>query len=506
MTTKAAALYCRISQDSTDERAGVERQEQDCRELAARKGWPAADVYVDNDISAWNGKHRPEYRRMLADIAAGKIDAVVVWDLDRLTRSPKELEEFFEVCDAAKLKAMATYTGDIDLGTRTGQFMARVLGAHAKKSSDDTAARVRRASDDKAAKGEWKNTGMRPYGYRWDAESKQLLVVEEEAALVREAADRILKNESRRSIVRDWTKRGLRSSNDGPWTITRLNRVLRSPRIAALRVHRGEVVGEGKWEPLLDRETWNRVTRRITREGNRHPGRQRHVLTGTLVCGGRDKNGKRSGCGEKLGAKMRSAEQIRTYACSGVDCVGSRIGAEPLERIVLDTAWTYFEPDPVYVSGDSPELLALEERLAELEETERQLGHDHYRQKVISRPVFMQEMAALRDERDDLQRQRRKLEKSRGVVVLTAVQVASIEGPPETLTGADDETVEFWRQVVRTVFERIEVAPGWKGRRFSPERVTMHLRPEYADVGDIARPVVLAEGEHPLHGKLAEAG
>ena len=80
----------------------MKRQIADCQVFAAGRGWPVAEVYVDDDRSAYSGKARPEYRRMLADIADGAIDAVVVWHLDRLHRQPRELEEFFEVCDARR--------------------------------------------------------------------------------------------------------------------------------------------------------------------------------------------------------------------------------------------------------------------------------------------------------------------------------------------------------------------------------------------------------------------
>lgn len=59
MNPKAAAVYCRISDDRTGQRAGVQRQEEDCRALAESRGWPVADVYVDNDLSAYSGKPRP---------------------------------------------------------------------------------------------------------------------------------------------------------------------------------------------------------------------------------------------------------------------------------------------------------------------------------------------------------------------------------------------------------------------------------------------------------------
>ena len=74
-----------------------------------------AEVFVDNDVSAYNGHARAAYRRMLEAIKGKEVDAVVVWHLDRLHRHPKELEEFFEACDAAGIKDLASVTGDVDL-------------------------------------------------------------------------------------------------------------------------------------------------------------------------------------------------------------------------------------------------------------------------------------------------------------------------------------------------------------------------------------------------------
>src|SRR5579871_4761609 len=115
-----AAVYARISDDREGLALGVSRQVQDCRRLAEQRGWRVAEVYVDNDASAWRGRSRPEYRRLLEDVKSGVVDAVVVWALDRLHRAPRELEEFFEVCDAAGVTALASVSGDVDLGTHDG--------------------------------------------------------------------------------------------------------------------------------------------------------------------------------------------------------------------------------------------------------------------------------------------------------------------------------------------------------------------------------------------------
>ncbi len=375
MTSKAA-IYCRISKDPQGLRAGVDRQEADCRALAERKGWAVADVYVDNDISAWSGKRRPEYERMLADVADGTVTAIIAWHLDRLTRSPKELEHFFDVCDAAGLKTMATVTGDTDLSTRDGRFYARMLGAVARKASDDASARIKAAFDAKAARGEYKRGGERPFGYVWDDDAGKLLPHEDEAALIKEAVQRILAGESRRSITRDWHDQGIRTSMGKPWSITRLGELLGSPRLIGKRVHRGEVVGDGDWDPIIDAETQHRVVRKMGRQRVNAPrGRQRHLLTGLAVCGG---------CGQPLQAKARKDRNgvgFRTYRCSNdsaASCGGCSVIAEPVEQLVLWTAWMHVAPDQgrfleqaadAAMGAEDPRAVELDQTLADGQST-----------------------------------------------------------------------------------------------------------------------------------------
>ncbi|MGZ4105700.1 MAG: recombinase family protein, partial [Actinomycetota bacterium] len=161
---RAAAIYCRISNDPTGLKAGVKRQEDDCRALAKRKGWTVGQVFTDDDRSAYSGKPRPQYREMLKEIDAGRIDAVIVYHLDRLHRNPKELEVFFETCDRAGLRNLASVQGDVDLATDDGRLHARILGAVARKSSDDTSRRLKRKFEEEAQNG-LPAGGWRPFGY-----------------------------------------------------------------------------------------------------------------------------------------------------------------------------------------------------------------------------------------------------------------------------------------------------------------------------------------------------
>src|SRR5690625_4025976 len=115
MAPTRAAIYARISSDDGTA-LGVGRQIADCEREAQRRGWVIADRYIDNDVSASRGAPRPEYQRMLTDVRAGRLGAVVVWDVDRLTRTMRELEDVIDFANHRGL-ALASVGGEIDLST-----------------------------------------------------------------------------------------------------------------------------------------------------------------------------------------------------------------------------------------------------------------------------------------------------------------------------------------------------------------------------------------------------
>lgn len=281
-TPKSAAIYCRISKDARGEGLGVARQEQLCRDLADRKGWPVAKVYVDNDLSAYSGAPRPQYERMLEDLEAGTIDAVVVVDQDRLTRHPMELEGFIGLADRLGVP-LANVSGDVDLSTSDGRFRARIMGAVARQESEKKSERLRRQRDQHAKRGKF-HGGIRRFGYEPDGEGS-LVVVEAEAKLIREAARRYLDGESLRQICLDWNERELETVTGGRWRVTSLRTCLSGPHIAGLRVHRGEIVGEAEWPAILDRDTWEQIRAKMgdprKSRGGRPPA---YLLTGILEC------------------------------------------------------------------------------------------------------------------------------------------------------------------------------------------------------------------------------
>ena len=338
---KAAAIYARISSDPEGDRLGVTRQVEDCRAMAERRGWPVADTYVDDDISAYSGKHRPEYRRMLDDMAAGTIDAVVVWHMDRLHRQPKELEEFFEVCDGAGVKSMASVTGDTDLATHDGRFLARILGAVARKESDDKSRRITRKHEEMARAGRLVRNSTRPFGYRDDFRTLEPA----EAGAVREAVARVLAGDSLRGLATDWNARGIRTVKGGPWSMQVLRRMLLSARISGQREYKGEIVAKGDWEAIITPQETARV-RAVLTGAARTTTRtvRRYLLSGGLLrCGL---------CDSILVARPRD-NGTRRYVCARgpalPGCGKTAIVSEPVETFVAEA---------VLYRLDSPELAA----------------------------------------------------------------------------------------------------------------------------------------------------
>jgi site-specific DNA recombinase len=325
-TPSAAAIYARISSDPEGDRLGVSRQLADCQALAERKGWTVAERYVDDDRSAYRGNARPEYRRLLADIASGTIDAVLVYNLDRLHRQPKELEEFFDICDDARVSSLASVEGDIDLASHEGRFHARIIGAVSRKSSDDMSRRIRRKHLELAQAGQPGGGGTRPYGYRPD----RLTAVPAEAAVIRDAAGRILAGDSLRAVATDLNARGIATVRGGPWSVQVLRRMLMSIRLSGQRGFHGEIVAQGTWQAILTPDETGRLRallgnpERLTRRTVRS-----YLLgSGLLRCGL---------CETPLVARPRADGQRRYVCAKGPGLPGcGRIAilAESIEHLI----------------------------------------------------------------------------------------------------------------------------------------------------------------------------
>jgi site-specific DNA recombinase len=395
--------YVRVSEDREDDAKAVGRQEEDTRALVARHGGTVAKLYAENDTSAYRKRRvqrtddhgetfhvyrviRPVFQEMLSDLRRGDIDAAVVYDLDRLARDPRDLEDVIEIVEHYR-RPILDVSGSVDLMTDNGRSMARVGVTMANRASADTARRVKRKHQENAENGVPVG-GERPFG--WDAtpearailddarergdevavraakqrvasEAKRLLS-EVEAPLVREAAERVLAGAPLSAVVTEWNACGLRTTRGNAWTPKSLGLVLTNPRVCGYSARNVEgpdgrpvltvvkrdgqpVVGE--WSPILSVETWEALVQALAPKARRPGGNvHKYLLSGLAACGK---------CGEPMRGLPRGrvvdgdgAKSWRTFAyqchskslggCGGVSILGPAV-----DELVTDAVFRRYE-------------------------------------------------------------------------------------------------------------------------------------------------------------------
>jgi site-specific DNA recombinase len=451
-----AAIYCRQSRDPDTTRAAVTRQEEACRQLAEHLGWTVGTVYTDNDLSAYSGKPRPGYTALLAAVEAGTVEALLLYATDRLYRRVTDLESFLKVAEPRRLPVATVAAGQLDLGTDQGRMVARILAATAQGEVERKSDRQRRANDQRAATGipHWSN---RPYGYRRTADGVE--VVDEEAAVIREAAERLLAGEQTGAVARDLTARGLRSSKGAEWSVTTLRRVVTAPRNAGLRTHRGAVVHDAAWPAILDADIHARLVALFAEPGRRlaPDNRVRHLLSGIVRCGR---------CATRM-LSYRSAYKVQGYRCP--KCYLMR-KAQPVEDLVVRTVLARLAlpdvRDLLAVDDAGPAALAAD--LDQVRRRQAELG-ELFAAGTLS-------AAALRKADADLRRAEQDL-----VTRLGGVAVAS---PVAALTAAMDPAARWEelpllarRQVIETLID-VTIMPTRPGLAFDPKLVRITWRTE----------------------------
>lgn len=219
--TPRVAIYTRLSHDKTGEQTATSRQQKACEAFAELRGWRVVRVFEDVDLSAYKeGIKRPAYEEMLLAVRSKRIDGVLAWKLDRFVRRSAEFERLWSACDRNGV-FLTSAMEPIDTSTDLGLAMVRVLVAFASLESATSGARLRAKNQERAELG-MPHTGARAYGIRkgW----KELEPTE--AAMIREAADRVLGGQSLRSIALDWNDRGIPTARDaGHWRQTTLAEV-----------------------------------------------------------------------------------------------------------------------------------------------------------------------------------------------------------------------------------------------------------------------------------------
>ncbi len=305
-TVTRAVIYARQSFDRNGDGVAVDRQQEKCTLLAQARDWELVHPpLVDNDLSAFSAVRRPAYDQLMALIEARQVDAVVLWDMDRLCRRVADLVHVTRVCRDNNVK-IASVHGDFDLSSPVGKMFATILIAVAEYEAEHKGERQVAANDQAARAGKRRTACPRPFGYDGDRRTPHPA----EGPAVAEACRALLGGSTVAAVAREWDRLGLRppQGRDGRnWTRTSVTTILRNPRIAGLSVlprrddpdddpasdaparkYRrklpAEIAGPGDWTPLVDEETWRATVDLLNDPGRKRPRGVRTLLGGIAAC------------------------------------------------------------------------------------------------------------------------------------------------------------------------------------------------------------------------------
>jgi site-specific DNA recombinase len=233
-----------------------------------QEGWTCLAQHYDDGGLSGATIDRPALQQLLADIQAGKIDAVVTYKVDRLTRSLADFAKIVEIFDA-KGVSFVSVTQQFNTTTSMGRLTLNVLLSFAQFEREVTGERIRDKIAASKKKGMWMG-GMPPLGYR--ASDHKLIVVESEAAAVRHIFWRYAALGSVRLLQKELEAHGIRSKR---WTSTAGRRWGGKPivrgalyRMLQNRIYRGEIVHKeqhypGEHMPIVDEALWDEVQLKV---------------------------------------------------------------------------------------------------------------------------------------------------------------------------------------------------------------------------------------------------
>jgi DNA invertase Pin-like site-specific DNA recombinase len=448
---KPAGIYVRISSDRRGgAQVGQADQERQVRDLAKTHRWDVVDVYIDNEIANRGRKTRIEFNRLTKDIRDGRIKAVGVWHIDRLTRKPSELEPFLKLADKSGVD-LATYSGEVDLGTDAGRAFARQLAAFSRHEEEHRAELRHRRHETDADSGKAWRAGSRCYGYKPDG----MEIVESEAEVIRDVAERVRNGESLRAIAISLNNQEKLTTWGKTWHPTGLKRLLLNPRLTGRRVYRGKV-SKAEWPPILTVKVQNELERlleaRKLLHGHTSTPRKYLLTGGLLICGL---------CGSTL-VSQPSAGNKRGYVCrkaaGAPGCGKIRIGADPIETEVTEVVLARLASPSIRrriaaaLGGNGSSEQSHLDNVASYEADLVQLGRD-YADRLIKRVEFL----AARDRLEELIQDARR-------DAAAAARIRSLPAPDPKFLAAwwEEADLPSRRDMVATVLDHIVVGPATK--------------------------------------------
>ncbi len=486
-STTRCAIYTR---KSTEEGLEQEFNSLDAQRESAEayiasqkhEGWVCLpDRYDDGGFTGGN-MDRPALKRLMADIEAGKVDCIVVYKVDRLSRSLTDFSKIVEVFERHCV-AFVSVTQQFNTSTSMGRLMLNVLLSFAQFEREIISERTRDKIAATRRKGKWTG-GMPMLGYDVDARGGRLNINEDEAAQVREIFELYLERESliktaleldqRGWTTKQWVTKKGHERGGKAFAKTSLFKLLTNV-VYIGKVKYKDEIHEGEHEGIVEPQVWQRVQQILRRNGRTGGAQVRNkygaILKGLLYC---------APCGCSMGhtyTTKNGTTRYRYYVCLNAQkrgwhtCPSKSVPAEEIERLVVDQIRAIGQ-DPAMVTRTIRETRAhVEKEISRLEGERAALERDLKRK---SEQVRRLALAAAEDNasrlgklNEQIRRGEQRLTEIREQVIALSREIVNEREVVQSLAAFDPvwETLTPREQarIIRLLIERVDY-DGEKGK------------------------------------------
>lgn len=283
------ALYVRVSSQEQVDGYSIGEQTERLQKYADAMGWSIHKVYVDPGYSGGN-MDRPGLKEMIKDIEKGNIDTVVVYKLDRLSRSQFDTLYLIEKVFLTNNTDFVSMTENFNTGTPLGRAMIGFLAVFAQLEKDKINERTIMGKEARAKEGKWGGGSSEPIGYRYDKIAGELVINEYEAMQIKEAIELFFKDTPLRTIStifkeKGYTYRG-QSGKISEWEPKRFKYVFASKTYLGYIRYRGEWY-KGSHPAIIDEETFERLQKKLAERRETYSKHRRKCEQGhTTYLGG----------------------------------------------------------------------------------------------------------------------------------------------------------------------------------------------------------------------------
>ena len=448
-------LYPRVSGHEQEDNYSIPEQIERMKKYCESRDWMVYKIYTDSGYTGSN-MERPGLQDMIKDCKSGKLDMVLVYKLDRLSRSQRDTLFLIEDVFDKNGVGFTSMTENFDTSTPFGKAILGVLAVFAQLEREKIKERTMIGKDSRAKEGKWHGGKWVPIGY--DFVDGMLYVNEYEALQVRTIADLFLKGTPVRTIERLMTGKGYKHKH-GEWDAKTIRRVLSNPVYIGMIKNR-DTWYKGLHDPILDKKTFDAIQDLMEKRRKQYGAAKPHqsLLGGILYC-------------KKCGARYarQSYNGIFSYMCysrskkmkkmiKDPNCKNMNYRMEVLEQGILDELRKLaIDPNRVEevrenrpVSDVSEKIKAITSEIAKID-TQISKVMDLYALGTIDLDVISDKVSSLNEQKTALSKEldSMNIPEQETMTTQEVMDIASLM--------KDDMPLEDKRNIVQSLIYYIEI-------------------------------------------------